>query len=94
MHERVVIRMPIERDLLNYIQAIEYETEGLKVLHNHALAAELPDKTVQQLYAKYQEKYQEYRLAKDEMWEEYGREYRHAKCWHVDYQRGVMYIEL
>lgn len=91
--ERIVTRMTVNRELLDYIQCLEYEVSGLKILHNHALAAELPEDTIKRIYDRYIQKFQEFSLAKNELWEEYGRDYRSARSWRVDYQSGVLYIE-
>ena len=78
-------------DLVNYLQALMYETDGLKVLHTHALSAGLPLEKTEEIRRRYLDRYAEYQLAKAELWGPYDREYPNARWW-LDFQEGVLHI--
>ena len=40
-------------NLVNYLQALMYETDGLKVLHTHALSAGLPLEKTEEIRRRY-----------------------------------------
>ena len=82
------VRLPDE--VVDYLQALDYEIGGLQVLHTHALNAGVPEDKVLELRQRLQEKYQEYQLAKQELWADYSKEYPQYKRWWVDFQEGVL----
>lgn len=84
------IRLPDE--VVDYLQALDYETGGLQVLHTHALNAGVQAEKVEEIRRRFQEKFQEYQLAKQEAFAAYGAEHRACKRWWVDFQEGVMHF--
>ncbi len=81
------VRLPDE--LVDYLQALDYEIGGLKVLHTHALNAGVPDEQLERIQERFRETNQEYQLAKGEMYKTYGRPCRR---WWVDFQEGVLHL--
>ena len=88
MQKITAIRLP--EDLVNYLQALDYESGGLQVLHTHAINAGTPEETVKRVRERFLEVYQEYQLAKQELWADYSKEYPQCKRWWVDFQEGVL----
>lgn len=84
------VRLP--DDVVNYLQAMDYEIGGLKVLHTHALSAGIPMRKTKKIRRRFQKKFQEYQLAKQEVFRVYGKDYADCKLWWVDFQKGVMYF--
>lgn len=85
------IKIPLHDSLVNYLQALMYETDGLKVLHTHALNAGLSKEKTEEIRRRYLDVYAEYQLAKAELWGPYDKEY--PKCrWWLDFQEGVLHI--
>lgn len=84
------VRLPDE--VVNYLQAMDYELGGLQVLHTHALNAGAPEDKVEDIRRRFQDKFAEYQVAKQEMWAQYGKDYPNAH-WRVDFQEGVLHIE-
>ncbi len=81
------VRLPDE--LVDYLQALDYELGGLKVLHTHALEAGVTDEQLERIQKRFQETNQEYQLAKQEMFRTYGHT---CKRWWVDFQEGVLHL--
>lgn len=77
--------------MVNYLQALSYEADGLKVLHTHALNAGAPQEKTEEIRQRFQEKFAEYRMALDELWAPYKRDYPRCRWW-VDFQEGVLHI--
>lgn len=75
---------------MDYLQALDYEIGGLQVLHTHALNAGAPEERAEAVRRRFQEKFQEYQLAKQEVFARYGGEHRGCKRWWLDFQEGVM----
>ena len=88
MQKITAIRLP--EDLVNYLQALDYEIGGHQVLHTHAINAGAPEETVKRVRERFLEVYQEYQLAKQELWADYSKEYPQRKRWWVDFQEGVL----
>lgn len=84
------IRLPDE--VVNYLQALDYEIGGLQVLHTHALNAGVQAEKVEEIQQRFQDKFQEYQLAKQEVFATYGADHRSCKRWWVDFQEGVMHF--
>ena len=84
------VRLPDE--VVDYLQALDYEIGGLQVLHTHALNAGAPEDKVLELRQRLQEKYQEYQLAKQEVFAAYGKDHRDCSRWWVDFTEGEMQI--
>lgn len=84
------VRLPDE--VVNYLQALDYEIGGLQVLHTHAMNAGVPMKKTRAIRRRFQEKFQEYQLAKQEVFRVYGAEYANCRRWWVDFQEGVMHF--
>lgn len=89
MRENVTIRLPEE--LVDYLQALDFEIGGLQVLHTHALNAGVPAEKTAEIRERFQEKFAEYQLAKQELWARYGKDYPGRRWW-VDFQEGVLHI--
>lgn len=87
-----VTTISLPDDLVNYLQALDYEVDGLQVLHTHAINAGTPKEIVDRIQKQFLETYQEYQLAKQEMWAEYSKEHPQCKRWWVDFQEGVLNI--
>lgn len=87
--EEKTIRLPDE--LVNYLQALEFEVGGLRVLHTHALNAGVSPEKTEEIRRQFQERFAEYRLAKQELWAPYDGQYPQARWW-VDFQEGVLHI--
>lgn len=85
------IRLPDE--VVDYLQSLDYEIGGLQVLHTHAMNAGVPMKRTRKIRRQFQEKFQEYQLAKQEVFRTYGTEYSACKRWWVDFQEGEMHFE-
>lgn len=85
------VRLPDE--VVDYLQSLDYEIGGLQVLHTHALNAGAPAEKVAELQARFQEKYSEYQLAKQEAFAAHSGEHRSCRRWWVNFQEGVMYFE-
>lgn len=81
------VRLPDE--VVDYLQALDYELAGLQVLHTHALNAGVPAEQAEKLQKRFQEKFQEYQIAKQELAAAFGRP---CKRWWVDFQEGVMHF--
>ena len=87
--EDTVIRLADE--LVNYLQALDFEVDGLQVLHTHALNAGVSQEKTEEIRRRFQEKFAEYQLAKQELWAPYDKKYPRAR-WRVDFQEGVLHI--
>lgn len=87
--EDTVIRLADE--LVNYLQALDFEVGGLQVLHTHALSAGVSPEKTEEIRRRFQEKFAEYQLAKQELWAPYDKKYPRAR-WRVDFQEGVLHI--
>lgn len=86
------VKVPLPEETANYLQSLDYELGGLQVLHTHALNAGVPAEKVEEILERFQEKFAEYQLAKQEMWAEFDAQY--PKCrWWVDFTEGVLHIE-
>lgn len=81
-------RVRLPEELVNYLQRLDYEVNGLRVLHTHALSAGAPAEEIRE---RFQEKFAEYQLAKQEMWSKFGGG-RTGSRWWVDFQEGVLHI--
>lgn len=88
--QEVTVRLPDE--LVNYLQVLDYEAAGLQVLHTHALNAGTPAEKAEEIRERFQEKFGEYQLAKQEMWGRFGGNFPNSRWW-VDFQEGVLHIE-
>lgn len=85
----VDIRLPDE--LVDYLQALDYEVGGLRVLHTHAMNAGAPQEKLEELRWRFQEKFQEYQLAKQELYSTYAAG-KQCRRWWVDFQEGVLHL--
>lgn len=85
------VRLP--DSVVDYLQSLDYEIGGLQVLHTHALNAGVPEDRAEDIRRRFQEKFQEYQLAKQEAFAAYCGEHRACKRWWVNFQGGVMYFE-
>lgn len=85
------VKIRLEDELVNYLQALDYETGGLQVLHTHALNAGVDAEKTEEIRRRFQEKFAEYQLAKQELWRAYDKGYPRARWW-VDFQEGVLHI--
>lgn len=85
-------KIQLQEELVNYLQALDYELGGLQVLHTHALNAGATEEKTAKIRERFQEKFAEYQLAKQEMWAPYDKKYPKARWW-VDFQEGVLHIE-
>lgn len=87
----IAIRIPDET--VDYLQRLDFELTGLKVLHTHALNAELPLEKRMEIRRAYQEQFLEFQLAKQELWAQFEQKYQGAH-WRLDYGNGLLYIEV
>lgn len=87
-----IIRLPEET--VYYLQRLDYEIAGLQVLHTHALKAGTPLEKRMEIKREFQEAFAEYQMAKDEMWAEYAPRFPSAKRWWVDFQTGMLHVEV
>lgn len=85
------VKVELPGDVVNYLQALDYELGGLQVLHTHALGAGLSEDKTQELREQFQKKYAAFQLAKLEVAEEY-RQVINGEPWWVDYVEGVLYV--
>lgn len=86
MQEIEETSMPLPDEIVDYLQALDYEAGGLRVLHTHALNAGVPAGRVEEIRQRFLDKYAEYQAAKQEVWGRYG---RGRPCpWWVDFQSG------
>ena len=90
--DELTIRMPEET--VNYLQRLDYEIGGLQVLHTHALNAGTPLEKRMEIRREFQERFAEYQLAKNAMWEEFAPQFPRAKCWCVDFQTGMLHVKV
>ena len=90
MRTTASIRLPDE--VVDYLQALDYEIGGLQVLHTHALTAGVPMHKTREIRRRFQKKFQEYQLAKQEVFRVYGADHAACKRWWVSFQEGVMYF--
>ena len=88
--ESVTVHIPA--DTVNYLQRLDYETAGLRVLHTHALNAGVPLKKRIEIRREFTERFEEFQLAKQEFWAQYEPKYPGAS-WRLDYANGNLYIE-
>ena len=84
--------IPIQDSIVYYLQRLDYEVEGLKLLYTHAMRTLLPEENKNEILQKYQEKYAEFQLAKQEFWEPYKSKYLGA-YWSLDYASGILRIK-
>ncbi len=88
----ITIRLPEET--VSYLQRLDYEIGGLNVLHTHALNAGVPLVKRLEIRREHQEVYAEYQLAKQEMWAEFAPQFPSFKRWWVDFQTGLLHVEV
>lgn len=89
--DALTIRLPEET--VNYLQRLDYEIGGLQVLHTHALNAGTPLEKRMEIKREFQERFAEYQLAKNAMWEEFAPRFPRVKRWWVDFQTGLLHVE-
>lgn len=89
MSDQVKVKLPEE--VVNYLQALDYELGGLQVLHTHALDAGLGKEKTREIRELYLEKYAQFQVAKMELALDYGH-MAPGKSWWVDYTEGVLYF--
>lgn len=92
MQNSIIGKVQLPDDMLCYLQTLDFEIGGLKVLHTHALSAGLPSKKTKKIRKRFQDKFNEYQLAKEMLHQMYGGNYPAAKRWWVNFQEGVMYF--
>lgn len=81
-----VIRLSDE--IVANLERLSYETNGLKVLHTHALEAEVNEDKIAEIRRLFLEKQEEYKLTAQETALACG-----APCgaaWHIDFAEGVL----
>lgn len=88
----ITIRLPDET--VSYLQRLDYELGGLQVLHTHALKAAVPLEKRMEIKREFQDTYTEYQIAKDEMWAEFAPQYPEMTRWWVDFQIGLLHVEV
>lgn len=82
----------IPEETVNYLQRLDYELSGLKVLHTHALKAGAALEQRMEIRREFTERFEEFQLAKEELWAQFAPDYPGAD-WHLDYASGKLYIE-
>lgn len=80
--------VPLPDEIVDYLQALDYEAGGLQVLHTHALNAGAPAGRVEEIRQRFLDKYAEYQAAKQEVWGRYGS--GRPGPWRVDFQSGLL----
>lgn len=88
--EKVTRQLPEET--VAYLQMLSYETNGLMVLHTHALNAGTPKEKMEEIRSLFLEKNTEYRLAAQEVVNEYAGG-KPVKDWHIDFVEGELIYE-
>ena len=86
----VTVQIPVET--VSYLQRLDYETTGLRVLHTHALNAGVPLEKRMEIRREFTERFEEFQLAKQDFWAQFESEYPGAS-WRLDYASGNLYIE-
>lgn len=91
MRQLTTTAIPLPDEMIDYLQALDYEVSGYRVLHTHALNAGVDKEKLDTIQEKFTEKFQEFQIAKQELYATYvkGKE---CKRWWVDYLEGVLYI--
>lgn len=84
-------RIHLPDKVVIYLERLDYELGGLQVLHTHALNAGAPAEKVEEIHTRFQEKFAEYQLAKQAIWERFGKDHA-GKSWRVDFREGVLHI--
>lgn len=87
--EEVTIQVPDA--VVDYLQTLDYELAGLRVLHTYALDAGIAKAKTDEIYRRFQEKFAEYEVAKQEMISAYAEEVA-GRNWRLDYLEGVLHI--
>lgn len=82
----------IPEEAVDYLQRLDYEAAGLKVLHTHALSAGVPLEKRMEIRREFQERFEEFQLAKQELQAQFVPE-RPGARWRLDYADGKLYIE-
>ena len=88
--KKQAIRIP--ESTVDYLQRLDYETAGMKVLHTHALTAGVPLEKRMEIRREFQERFEEFQLAKQELWAQFEKDWPGAR-WRLDYTSGNLYIE-
>ena len=88
--EPVIVQIPVET--VSYLQRLDYESAGLRVLHTHALNAGVPLEKLMEMRQEFTERFEEFQPAKQEFWAQYEPDYPGAN-WRLDYASGNLYIE-
>lgn len=81
--------IPIPDEVIFELERLSYEANGLKVLHTHALNAELPREKIREIRREFVEKNTEYRLTAQEVANAYGVQ----GAWRIDFLEGVLIVE-
>lgn len=90
MLKEIKIRLPDEA--VNYLQRLDYEVSGLKVLNTHALNAGVALEKRMEIRREFQERFAEYQMAKNEMWAEFAPRFPQCQRWWVDFQTGELHV--
>lgn len=88
--EKVMRQLP--EKIVAYLQMLSYEANGLMVLHTHALNAGTPKEKMEEIRSLFLEKNTEYRLAAQEVVNEYAGG-KTVKNWHIDFAEGELIYE-
>lgn len=88
-----VVEIPISEDIINYLQMLDYEISGLKILHTHALLCNAPEEKCEKIKKEFLEKYEEMQVLKSEIEKQYLSDLNgQFASWQINYNRGMMYV--
>lgn len=90
--EQKTVEIRLDDEVVNYLQRLDFEIGGLRVLHTHAMNAGVSEDKTLELQQKFQETYAEYQLAKQELWAQYNDKYPTCRWW-VNFQTGILHIQ-
>lgn len=81
-----------EEKVVEYLQRLSYEVDGLRVLHTHALSAGVEKAQRAEIEREFLERYAEYEQAKQELWAPYAAAHPNA-AWNLDFATGVLTVQ-
>lgn len=86
------VELQISEKVVELLQRLCYEEDGLKVLHTHAMNAGVSKENLLAIRKEFLERHAEYEMAKKEMWAQYEQDYPNAE-WHLDFTTGIITIK-
>lgn len=86
-----MLEIPIPESIIDYFEQLDFEINGLKILHTHALQCNVAEEKCEKIKAEFLEKYNELQILKAEIEKEYLKGIN-FKSWNIIYNRGMMYV--